>query len=259
MRIFAFLAAAVLAIPLATPQGRNPYGNQPDAIAKGKETYLGACSACHGVSGMGGQGPNLVTGRQISRLSDAQLFRSIHDGVKGTGMPPFPLPDEKVWQLVSFVRELSAPANRANLSGDPAAGRALFFGAAGCSRCHAIAGNGGALGPDLTNAGAARTAHHLRESILNPDERIASGYNAVTVVTRSGAELKGVARNQDGYSIQLLDAAGKLHLLTAAEWKEIRPVPGSLMPSGYGKRLTSAQIDDLVRFLSRQAIRGDSL
>jgi putative heme-binding domain-containing protein len=254
MRALCLLLAA---LPLAAQNNRNPFGSQPDAIAKGKETYLGACSACHGVSGMGGQGPNLVTGRQVARLSDPEMFRSIKGGVKGTDMPPFPMPDEKVWQLVSFVRSLGAPAIRASLPGDAALGRTLFFGKAGCSKCHAIAGDGGVLGPDLTNAGAARTANLLREAILEPNARIVNGFEAVTVLTAGGQEVKGVARNQDNYSIQLVDLSGRLRLFAAQEVKQVRPAEGSLMPAGYEQKLRKDEVDGLLAFLARQAVRPE--
>ncbi|MEZ5400955.1 MAG: c-type cytochrome [Bryobacteraceae bacterium] len=247
------LAAAVLA------QQKNPFGMQPDAVARGRETYLGACSACHGITGQGGQGPNLVSGRRVSRMSDAQLFGSIKNGVRGTDMPPFPLPDENVWRLVSFLRSMSVPAIRANLGGSAESGRGLFYGKAGCAGCHAIGGRGGSLGPDLTNAGAARTASELRESLVEPSARIVRGFEAITVFTASGAEVRGVARNRDNYSIQLLDRAGKLHLFHRGDWRDVKEGAGSLMPGDYASRLGKSELDDLLAFLARQSIRKEPL
>ena len=50
MEAFILLATAAMAMA----QNRNPFADQPAAIARGRETYLGACSACHGV--------NMITG-----------------------------------------------------------------------------------------------------------------------------------------------------------------------------------------------------
>src|SRR5262245_35197671 len=130
--------------------------SNPDAVEAGRQLFLGACSACHGASGQGGAGPSLVSGR-MSRLPEARLFKSIKEGLPGTDMPPFKLPDAKIRQLAVFVRSLSAPAIESHVAGNAAAGKALFFGAAGCAKCHMVAGQGGVLGPDLSNAGVTRT------------------------------------------------------------------------------------------------------
>ena len=249
MKLFFFLAASALA------QDRNPLRSDPAAVEAGRQTFLGACSACHGANGEGGQGPNLVTGRQIGRLTDRQLFRSIKDGLPGTDMPPFRLPDDKVWQLVSFVRGMSAPAVSMQLPGDAARGAAIFSGKGGCAGCHRIRGSGGALGPDLTNIGALRTVHLLRQSVLEPNTRIEPGFEAITCVDRNGAEIRGVAKNRNNYSLQVLDRAGRLHLLAPADLKSVKMAEKSLMPDDFATRLTKTEIDDLIAFLSRQSAR----
>ena len=51
-----------------------------------------------------------------------------------------------------------------------------LFRAGGCVGCHKIGSEGGAIGPDLTHIGARQSAAQIRESILNPDAKIAKGY-----------------------------------------------------------------------------------
>ena len=48
--------------------------------------------------------------------------------------------------------------------------------AAGCTGCHKISGEGGAIGPDLTHVGSRLSANLIRESILQPDAKTAKGY-----------------------------------------------------------------------------------
>ena len=127
---------------------KNSLNGQPEAIDAGRKLFAGACGVCHGPNGEGGRGPNLTTGRETRRLDDRGLFDSIRKGVPGTDMPPSNLPEDKLWQVVAFVRALSAPAFESRVPGDVEAGGALFFGKAGCSECHAILGRGGRLGPD---------------------------------------------------------------------------------------------------------------
>ncbi len=237
----------------------NPLAGKPEAVEAGKKLFAGACSACHGKDGEGGgRGPNLADGQRIRRQSDQRVFASIQKGVPGADMPPFPLPDESLWQLVAYVRSLSAPAIESKIAGDPQAGGALFFGKAGCSSCHMVQGRGGFLGPDLSDAGMSRSGRQLREAVLEPNARLTEGFQGVTVTTRAGAKISGVAKNNTNYSIQILDAQGELHLLQKKDLREVVFHKNSLMPGDYGRRLAPEEIENVLAFLSRQSLRPPS-
>lgn len=62
--------------------------------------------------------------------------------------------------------------------GDPAAGGRIYFGhaAAQCTRCHAIGGRGGDVGPDLQNVGERMTREEILQSLVEPGAVIAEGY-----------------------------------------------------------------------------------
>jgi len=228
----------------------------PAVVEAGKQIYMGSCSGCHGATGEGSQGPSLLSGR-ASRLPDRTLINSIKNGLPGTSMPNFPMADEKVVQVAAFVRSLTAPAIETQVAGDPEQGRQLFFGAGRCSTCHMISGRGGYPGPDLSNIGAQRTAPQLRESVMKPSARIAEGYRGVTVVLKSGRTVQGVAKNYNNYSVQILDNAGKLHLLSRDEITKLDMMDGSMMPAVSDAN----EALHLIAFLSRQSTRpkaGDS-
>ena len=82
------------------------------AVAAGQTLYSQLCQTCHGPAGQGGdRGPALTSGTFTHGSGDADLFRSIRSGVRGTQMPPFPgLSDTQIWQLVAYVRSLQATA-----------------------------------------------------------------------------------------------------------------------------------------------------
>ena len=103
-------------------------------------------------------------------------------------MPPTALPDEQVWQLAAYVRSLNAPAYDLILDGDEARGRDIYFGKAGCNKCHALRGAGGSLGPDLTNAGGSWPLNQIRDALLDPNKRIADGYQPATIHLKSAPE-----------------------------------------------------------------------
>lgn len=223
----------------------------PETIKAGKALFVDACSPCHGTNGEGGRGPSLVDGRAVRRADDNQLFNSIQQGVPGADMPPFPFPDEQVWNLVAFVRSLSAPAVESKVEGDVATGEALFFGAGGCVECHRIRGRGGHLGPDLSVIGSSRRIDQIREALVDPNARITAGFDAATL----DGNVRAVVKNHTNFSAQVCDSSGRLHLLRGDQLERLRFQTESWMPPDSATRLAEDQVQDLVAFLSRQASR----
>lgn len=260
------LAWVLLAAPVLAQHGRylndsrNPAIGNPEAIRAGARLFGASCAGCHGPDGSGGRGPNLVQRTVWHPLSDDAIFQAIRKGVPGADMPPTNLSDDQTWNLVAFIHSLIGPASENPAPGDAAAGRQIFWSAkAGCSRCHAIRGQGGRLAPDLTNVGGSRPLALIRESILQPSKDLFYlGNEAATVTLKNGRVLDGTARNRDNYSIQLVDAAGKLHLIPMTEVRELALSEGSSMPGDYAKRLTRQELQDLLAYLARQDSRAQT-
>jgi len=63
-------------------------------------------------------------------------------------------------------------AGIANGSTDPMA----IIRGAGCTGCHKVGSEGGAIGPNLTHVGSRLSASLIRECILKPDTRVSKGY-----------------------------------------------------------------------------------
>jgi mono/diheme cytochrome c family protein len=76
-----------------------------------------ACASCHGRDGDGlgsmyklfdPPPRNFRCAQTVQGVPDGQLFWIIRFGSPGTSMPPHPrFPDEQVWRLVNFVRQLA--------------------------------------------------------------------------------------------------------------------------------------------------------
>lgn len=263
MRRLVFLL--LLAVPLAAQNPalmeavRDPnedvYIGKKEHVAAGAQLYALACAGCHGPTGEGGRGPNLVIGPAAQNKRPTQIYNGIKNGVPGGDMPPFgSMPDEQLWQMTAYVSSLSKPAYEVDVPGDTAAGRALYFGKAGCSKCHMIRGKGGALGPDLSNAGLQNYVIQLREGVLEPNKRITPGFDPVRLVTHGGRTIEGVAKNYTNYSIQLVDRAGELHLLPTNGLKEIVFLKNTWMPD-LTKRFSADELQNILAFVSRQATR----
>jgi len=226
----------------------------PETIERGRELYNQSCTMCHGLNGtVGDRGPALAADRRYLRTSNCQLFDAIRHGIAGTLMPPTPLPESSVWQIVAYIRSLRARAMDSPVSGDVARGRRLFEGKGRCLECHMLNGRGGLIGPDLSNIGAERSLRRLREALTQPRKTIPRGYQPVRLVFADGAELRGVVKNEDNFSLQVLGVDGRLHLLLRRELREVHYEEQSLMPADYDQKLTAEEFEDLLAFLSRQA------
>jgi len=239
------------------PNSNNALLKNPAAVEAGQRRFLLLCSGCHARTGEGGQGegqgPNLITSWEVRRAQDKALFGFIKNGVKGTTMPAFAVPDDQIWELASFVRSLNAPASAVPVSGDAAAGEAVFFAKEGCSGCHSILGRGGHLGPDLSNLGATRRLSEIRESILNPKTEATPGYRPVLLEAVKGERLRGVARHESNWSLEVLDERGDLHLLHGAEMRKAQFQSRSWMPAAH---LSDDEMRNLLAYLSRRTLRG---
>lgn len=144
-------------------------------------------------------------------------------------------------------------------------GEGVFYGTkSGCATCHEVNGRGGAVGPDLSAAGNLG-ADAIRQKILDPNTPVAGtaggggrgarGGVTVTARTSGGQLLRGIRRNEDTFSLQMIDANGQLHLLDKTKLASVTVDSRSLMPDDYAKRLTADEIANLVSFLSAQVAR----
>lgn len=213
----------------------------------GRAIFAAQCQACHGDGHGTERGPNLADNRRVRAQSREQLLAVIRDGIPASGMPAFNLPAGELGAVADFVRSLSAPAIDSVVTGDRATGEQLFFGNAGCANCHMVFGRGKAVGPDLSSLGRQLTVDAIRQAILNPSANIKKGYEAVTVQLANGDTLRGFARNESRYNIQLQDFAGGFHFLSGDEYEVASREPRSLMPEG---KCTGTDCDNLVAYLS---------
>jgi alcohol dehydrogenase (cytochrome c) len=95
---------------------------KPDDAAQGKVLYLRHCGQCHGESGHGNSGPNLLS--PVSNKSDWSFFSTAKWGRAGTAMQAQPLGEFQIWQIHAYLRnEALAALGRPNRGGGNAAGR----------------------------------------------------------------------------------------------------------------------------------------
>jgi cytochrome c oxidase cbb3-type subunit 3 len=248
-------------------QTQNPFAGDPKAAKAGEFHFRINCAFCHGLGARGGgRGPDLTRAHKRHGNADADLFRTINQGVPGTAMPPngttgqgVGMTDEEIWQVITYLRSVQVKTPE-QARGSAAHGKELFYGDANCSGCHMVEGKGGRLGPDLTGVGGARTTDYIVDSVRNPSRRLAQGlaeatkefpqeYETVTVVTSAGKEIKGVTLNEDSFSVQVMDASEQLHLFEKDKLRSFNKSRVSLMPAYDTNLLSDKDLQDIVAYL----------
>ena len=252
--IAVFLVSYSLAGQQPSPEEKNPLAGDPSAVERGKRTFRDSCQVCHGGDARGARGPALATGAFLHGNEDRQLFENIRRGIAGTQMPGFELTNDQIWELVTYLQSLSGTAVEESVAGDAAAGERIFQGKGGCLACHQVNGRGGRLGPDLSTVGR-WASKALREAIVNPNQREGRERNVVVVKTRDGREIRGIRKNEDTFSLQLMDTGEQFHLLEKKSLAEVRYEDKSLMPADYGHRLSGEELDNLAAYLKTLRLR----
>ena len=245
-----FTAAALASLALAA-DAQNKY-DTPAGIDEGKALFQTYCAYCHGARGEGGRGADLTTGEYQHGSSESELFATIRRGIRGTEMPAVGVTDEEAWKLEAFVRSIGSSGVKEAAPGDPLAGKQAYD-KSGCSNCHAINKQGGAIGPDLSDVGRRRNLKYLEESVVRPEADIPVQYRAVQLVTKSGQTIHGIRLNEDDLSIQIRDLSDNPRSFMKENLREIRHDKPSLMPA-YGSTLSQKEIQDVVAYL--HSLRG---
>lgn len=97
--------------PVKTRSWKNPYEGQPDAIAAGKKLFRQHCAECHGEDAKGRHAPNLHS-PGVQNATPGELAWLLRNGNLTHRMPPWAgLPEQRRWQIVSYVRSLGIESN----------------------------------------------------------------------------------------------------------------------------------------------------
>jgi|SRR5579872_698949 len=219
-------------------------------IESGQKLFQNNCALCHGPKGEGGRGPMLTHAKLSRAPNDAALVKVIEDGIRGTEMPGADVMSEReIRQTAAFVRSLGKTPVKP-VPGNPALGAEIYRGKGGCVSCHSMRGEGGISGPDLTDVGARRSGAYLRESLVDPEAAVPDGYLLVKVVAKNGQSVTGVRVNEDSFSIQIRDDAGRSYSFWKNEILKIDKLRAkSPMPS-YKGQLSDSELTDLVAYLA---------
>lgn len=267
LRVSVFVAIFCLLVPITYAQDKNPYAGDVKMAKLGEFQFRSNCAFCHGLGARGGgRGPDLTRAQKRHGSADADLFRTINEGVPGTAMPPngatqqgVGMTPEEIWQVITYIRSVQVKTPTQAM-GNATHGKELFFGSGACAGCHMVEGKGGRLGPDLTSTASARSATYLVDSIRNPSQRLAQGqteamkefsveYETVRVTATDGTKYVGTLLNEDSFTIQMIDMRERVHSFEKDKLVSLEKSRESLMPVYDQKMLSEKDLQDLIAYL----------
>ena len=257
-----WLLAVVVATAYAQPPAlqpaavKNPKEGDADAIRAGSALYRERCASCHGSDARGAAGGSdltwLWTAGGAAGGMDVPLFQTIRRGLPNSLLPHSFGPDADIWATLAHLRTLDK--GTVKLAGDAAAGQRVFD--ANCRSCHQVNGTGGRLGPDLSQIGASRSrpwlAHKIRHAsayIMNVYSRsiVFESFQPVTLVTRDGRQIRGIKKNEDAFTVQIMDTQERIQGYVKSDLREVVDEKTSIMPDS---KLSDADLDHLVAYLA---------
>lgn len=157
-------------------------------------------------------------------------------------------PFVRSWAITDFSEDLSvAVQGRAPETG------ARLFREATCAQCHRISGDGGAVGPELTDVAQRWKGSHagvLRE-MLDPSWKVDPQYAVQVLVTTDGRTVSGIVKAEDEQTVSLLtNPENPVPVaIRRADIEERVPSAASLMPRGLLDKYTRDEVLEILHYL----------
>ncbi|OAI53640.1 hypothetical protein AYO47_04410 [Planctomyces sp. SCGC AG-212-M04] len=135
--------------------------------------------------------------------------------------------------------------------GDAERGQEVFFGnaAASCRRCHKINGEGSDVGPDLSEIAKTKTRDYLLEAVVDPNAKIAEGFETAVFAMADGRILSGVVRGEDEKTFRIVTPTGE-SITIEKDQVDDRAKGQSGMPADIMKQISRRELRDVVEYLS---------
>jgi len=132
----------------------------------------------------------------------------------------------------------------------PERGRDVFFSKkVGCYGCHRLDGQGGSVGPDLSQIGRIRDPRSLLEAVVFPSSTIVPDYRQFVIATSSGTIHTGMIVRDDADAIYLRTAELAEIRVARSDVEDMKESSLSIMPQGLEKTMSPQELSDLLEYL----------
>ena len=127
-----------------------------------------------------------------------------------------------------------------------------MFAATLCSSCHTMRGEGGNIGPDLTQVGTRFTAKDILEHTIDPNKEVSDQYAATIFSMKDGSSILGRLINEDDgkyFVSQNPFSPQTLREIPKTEVVSTKHSSVSLMLPGLINRLNDEEIKDIIAYM----------
>ncbi|MDQ3290168.1 MAG: c-type cytochrome, partial [Bacteroidota bacterium] len=180
-----------------------------------------------------------------NKLSGSELLNSSGLDIAANAVQP--KGPGRNWKLPEAVAAVEGKLDNRNFE----QGKAMFASSM-CSSCHSMRGEGGSVGPDLTQLGTRFSVNDMLEHIIDPNKYVSDQYASTVFVLKDGSSVVGrlVKEDADKYSIsQNPFAPETLRDIPKKEVTETKVSNVSIMMPGLINRLNEEELKDLVAYL----------
>ncbi|MCE7065401.1 HEAT repeat domain-containing protein [Dyadobacter sp. CY326] len=134
--------------------------------------------------------------------------------------------------------------------GNAQLGRRYFMtnSAAECVRCHSIGGQGGEVGPNLSNIGNVLSREQILQALVEPSARLSPGFGMVMLTLKDGTSTAGILAQESDHELVLKTSEAEPLKIATARIAKRENVPSSMPPMG--TIMSKREIRDVVEFLS---------
>jgi putative heme-binding domain-containing protein len=157
-------------------------------------------------------------------------------------------PDDEVWKILAYLKTIAAPTSTGAVAGNAENGERVFR--AQCAGCHRTNGTGGRLGPDLSRIGISRARAAIVNRVRGASEDFLEGYEPVVITLKNGQTVRGVRKNGDLFSVQIMDGRERIQGYLRSDVRDVTPGRQSAMPVFGVDRLNESDLNDLLSYLA---------
>ncbi|WPP52828.1 c-type cytochrome [Catalinimonas niigatensis] len=127
-----------------------------------------------------------------------------------------------------------------------------MYAATQCITCHSMRGEGGIIGPDLTQLGTRFSPEDMIEAIMEPNQAISDQYASTVLYLKNGQSVVGrlTDQNEESYFLsQNPFAPDQIREIPKEEVTDTKQSAMSVMPPGLINRLNKEELRDLLAYL----------
>jgi putative heme-binding domain-containing protein len=177
--------------------------------------------------------------------------------------PPLPKPEGpgRTWTVEDILAAAGQDGDKGLSKGRDFERGQRTFAAARCVVCHRFGEDGGATGPDLTQAAGRFQLKDLVEAMVHPSKVVSDQYKASIVQTADGKVFTGRIVSESPETITIVtdpEDATKFAEIKRSDIEEILPSSESLMPRGLLDPLNESEVLDLLAYTLSRGNKHDS-